>query len=133
MGLDYAFLRESESAESLAILVMKDRDTKTIFADAIDMKGRGFDRTVSRVVDNLARLGHKKVILCPDQEPAKVDLIVGVIAARGDPTIPRNSPVGESQSNGLVERAVRSAKDQHRILRFALHKRVGCRVPANMT
>ena len=109
---------------------MKDRDTKTIFADAIEMKGRGLDGTVNRVVANLARLGHKKVILRSDQEPAIVDLIAGVVAARDDPTIPRNSPVGESQSNGLVERAVRSSKDQIRTLRLALQKRVGCRVPA---
>ena len=59
-----------------------------------------------------------------------MDLIAGVIAARDEPTIPRNSPVGESQSNGLVERAVRSSKDQIRTLRLALNKRVGCRVPA---
>ena len=129
VGLDYAFLREANSEESLTILVMKDRDSKMIFADAVEMKGRGLDGTVQRVVENLARLGHKKVILRSDQEPAIIDLIAGVIAARDDPTIPRNSPVGESQSNGLVERAVRSSKDQIRILRLALQKRVGCRIP----
>ena len=40
IGLDYASLRESDSDETLTILVMKDRDTKTIFADAIEMKGK---------------------------------------------------------------------------------------------
>ncbi len=39
VGLDYAFLREANSKESLTILVMKDRETKTIFADAIEMNG----------------------------------------------------------------------------------------------
>jgi hypothetical protein len=57
-------------------------------------------------VENLAKLGHRKVVLRSDQEPAMLDLIAGVIEARQDPTIPQNSPVGESQSNGLVERAV---------------------------
>ena len=52
-----------------------------------------------------------------------------MIAARREPTIPQNSPVGESQANGLVERAVRSVKDQVRTLRLALQKRVGCRIP----
>ena len=130
VGLEHAFLRGSESTDSLTILVMKDRDTKTIFADAIEMKGRGLDGTVNRVVEDLARLGHKQVILRSDQEPAIVVLIAGVDAARDDPTIPRNSPVSESQSNGLVERAVRSSKDQIRTLRLGLQKRVGCRVPA---
>ena len=58
-----------------------------------------------------------------------LDLIAGVVAAREDLTIPQKSPVGESQSNGLVERAVRPSKDQVRTLRLALPKRVGCRVP----
>ena len=70
-------------------------------------------------------------ILCSDQEPAILDLIEEVIAARKEPTVPQHSPVGESQSNGLVERAVRSIKDQVRTLRLALQKRVGCRIPVD--
>ncbi len=104
IGLDYAFLRESESDETLTILVMKDRDSKTIFADVVEIKGRGIEGTVENVVRNIARLGYKKVILCSDQEPAILDLIEGIIAARKEPTIPQNSPVGESQANGLVQK-----------------------------
>ena len=70
----------------------------------------------------LAKLGHNKVVLRSDQEPAIFDLIAGVFEARQDPTIPHNSPVGESQSNGFVERAVRTVKDQVRTLRLALQK-----------
>ena len=110
---------------------MKDRDSKTIFADVVEMKGRGIEGTVENVVKNIAKFGYKKVILCSDQEPAIIDLIEGVIAERQEPTIPQNSPVGESQSNGLVERAVRSVKDQVRTLRLALQKRVGCRIPVD--
>ena len=63
IGLDYAFLRESDSDEILTILVVKDRDSKTIFADVVEMKGRGLEGTVEHVVKNIARLGYKKVIL----------------------------------------------------------------------
>ena len=108
---------------------MKDRDSKTIFADVVEAKGRGLGGTVENVVRNIASLGYKKVTLCSDQEPAILDLIEGIIAARKEPTIPQNSPVGESQANGLVERAFRSVKDQVRTLRLALQKRVGCRIP----
>ena len=38
IGLDYAFLRESESDETMTILVMKDRDTKTVFADVVEKR-----------------------------------------------------------------------------------------------
>ncbi len=91
IGLDYAFLRESDSDETLTILVMKDRDSKTIFADVVEMKGRGLEGTVENVVRNIARLGYKKVTLCSDQEPAILDLIEGIIAARKEPTIPQFS------------------------------------------
>ena len=42
VGIYYASLREANSEESLTILVMKNRDTKTIFADAIEVN-RGED------------------------------------------------------------------------------------------
>ena len=92
---------------------------------------RGCDGTIGRAVENLAKLGHKKVVLRSDQEPEILDLINGVIETRQDQTIQQNSPVGESQPNGLVERAVRSAQDKFRTLRLALQKRVGCQVPPN--
>ena len=106
IGLYYVFFRESESDETMTLLVMKDRDTKTVFADVVEVKGRGLEGTVANVVRNIARLGHKKVILCTDQEPAILDLVNGIIEPRQESTIPQNSPVGESQSNGLVERGV---------------------------
>ena len=96
IGLDYAFPRESESDETMTILVMKDRDTKTVFADVVETEGRGVEGAVENAVRNIARLGHKKVILCADQEPAILDLINGIIEVRQEPTIPQNSPVGES-------------------------------------
>ena len=129
VGLDYGFLRESTSEDSLTILVMKDRTSKAVLVDVVEMKGRGLEGTIERVISNLATLGHKKVILRTDQEPAILDLVKGVIEARAEPTLPENSPVGESQSNGMVERAVRSAKDQIRTLRLALMKRISRKVP----
>ena len=65
IGLDYASLRESDSEETLTILVMKDRDSKTIFADVVEMKGRGFEGTVEHVVWNIARLGYKQLPSAP--------------------------------------------------------------------
>ena len=58
-----------------------------------------------------------------------MDLINGVIEARAESTIPEHSPVGEPQSNGLVERAVRSTKDLIQTLKLALQKNISCRIP----
>ena len=40
----------------------------------------------------------------------------------------RNSPVGESQSNGVVEKAVRDVEDQVRTLKDALECRMSIRL-----
>ena len=129
IGIDYAFMKEKGNDETLTIIVMKDRDTKAISSDVVELKGRGIDGTIERVIENIRRLGYKKIILKSDQEPALVDLINGIIEARDDITIPECSPVGESQSNGMIERAVRSVKDQVRTLRLALQGRIRRRVP----
>ena len=60
-------------------------------------------------VENLVQLGYKKILLKSDQEPALLALLREVKTASGiDVVIPENSPVGESQSNGTIERAVQS-------------------------
>ena len=69
----------------MTILVMKDRNTQTIFAVVVEVKGRGLEGTVEIVVRIIARLGHKEVILCTDQELAILHLINGIIETRQDP------------------------------------------------
>jgi hypothetical protein len=41
-----------------------------------------------------------------------------------------NSPVGESQSNGVAERAVQAAGEHIRVVKLALESKVGIRFPA---
>ena len=115
--------------EHLKIIVPKHRDTNTISSYVVELKGRGIDGTIERIIEDIRRLGYKKIIIKSDQEPALVDLINGIIEAREDITIPECSPVGESQSNGMIERAVRSVKDQVRTLRLAPQGRIRRRVP----
>ena len=43
--------------------------------------------------------------------------------------VPEHSHVGESQSNGMTERAVQLVEDQARVLKAALEDRLGCAVP----
>ena len=81
---------------------MKDRDSKVVFSDMVEAKGQGISGTIQRNADSTTRLGYKQVIIKSDQEPALIDFINGIIEVRDDPTIPEHSPVGESQSHGLV-------------------------------
>ena len=102
------------------MIVMKDRDTKALFADVVELKGRGLAGTVERVVDNIRRRGHRKLIIKTDQEPALLDLVNWIIDLRDEATIPDNSPVVESRSNGVIDRGVTIVKEQVRTLRLAL-------------
>ena len=43
--------------------------------------------------------------------------------------MPENSPVGDSQSNGLAERSVRRLQEQIRTLLIVLESRIGHRLP----
>ena len=55
---------------------------------------------------------HGRVVLRSDQESALQDLMGEVARLRGDlPTVLEASPVGDTQSNGFVERAVRSIEE----------------------
>ena len=45
--------------------------------------------------------------------------------------VPEHSHPGESQSNGLAERAIRSIEDQVRVLKAALEARLSARIPSS--
>ena len=59
-----------------------------------------------------------------DQEPAIVDVQGAVIAKRGNaPTTPVNSPVGDSQSNGRVENAIKKVRNMVKTILSSLESR----------
>ena len=56
---------------------------------------------------NIRRLGHKKLIVKTDNEPALISLRHEVMKHLEIPTLPEAPPAEESQSNGSIENAVR--------------------------
>ena len=48
----------------------------------------------------------------------------------GTQTMPEQSPVGGSQSNGFLERAIQTVEDQIRTLNLALEERLGKKISA---
>ena len=75
-------------------------------------------------VADLVALGRNRLILKTDPEPAMVALQECVKAASNSEIILRNSPVGESQSNGVVDKAVRDIGDHVRTLKDAAEDRL---------
>ena len=136
VGMDYAFMNSKDDDDSKAtpILVIKCSESGAICSHLVPQKGTAHEWIVDRVIAVLENLGYgkRKVIIKCDQEPAIVDLQKKIIKKREN-VIPENSPVGDSQSNGLVERAIQSVKKQVRIIKDALDHRLGSKLAPNST
>ena len=68
----------------------------------------------------LEHLGHYgQITLKPDQEPATVDVLRETANLRGSRgTLLERSPIADSQSNGFIERGIRSVEEMTRVLLF---------------
>ena len=78
----------------------------------------GSQKRAARFID---QLGHNTVTLRCDNEPAT--------EALASQTVPERPPMGESQSNEVIERAVGLVASQARTLKAALEHRIGTGVP----
>ena len=70
--------------------------------------------------------GSSIIVLKSDQEPSIKELIRGVRRERPEKieeVIPEESPVGEHQCNGMVERAIQSINGQAKTLKLSLEER----------
>eukprot|EP00969_Alexandrium_andersonii_P204919 9055764-Alexandrium_andersonii.AAC.1 len=61
--MDYYFLTKDGSETSLAVLVIKDRDSRAILAHPVLCKGRPREDTVDQAVASVRRLGHHQWVL----------------------------------------------------------------------
>ena len=84
-----------------------------------------------RAAKFIDELEHNRVTLRCDSEPATEALAREVAQARQErsQTVPERQPVGESPSNGIIERAVGLVAGQARTQKAALEHRNGATVP----
>ena len=103
----------------------------------VPFKGANHDWTIDQCIRDLKKWGlHGDLIIRSDQEDALKDLVEEIIAGRaqdgkGANTEARGmeeeSPVGESQSNGLIEAGVKTLVGMVRTIKFALEDHIGRR------
>ena len=82
------------------------------------------------IIKDITKIGYKKIVIKGDNEPAIHSLQEEVRVRREDETVIENSPVGQSQSNGVAERAVQAAGEQLRTIKLGLENRLKIRLPA---
>ncbi len=117
------------------ILVVVDSKSKATFSH--DMDAKGADQiTIEQIEEDIRNMGYQAVtiVIKGDQEPSIVAIQEKIINNRKEgKTIPENSPVGESSSNGMVERAIRSVQGQIRTIKDQVETKTGRRIERGST
>ena len=107
-------------------LVSEDLATGGIRAHLVSAKGNGDPWIAGKIKDVIEDFGYGGALvrIKSDQEPAIVDIQRAVIAKRGNVfTILVNSPVGDSQSNGRVENAIKKVRNMVKTILSSLESR----------
>ena len=105
----YGFLGERESEEQVSlVLAIRERRDKMTWAMLVPRQGTEFPWIAKRAAKFIDQLGHNRVTLRCDNEPAIEALAREIAQARqeGSQTVPERPPVGERQSNEIIERSV---------------------------
>ena len=110
MHFDFCFLgKEAEPRKLLTVLVAKDRATKMMMSTRLPTKTTG-KYVAKRVMAFMKEVGceHGDMVHKADQEVVMDQILSDVgrlrAAQGGGRFVAENSPVGASQSNGVIER-----------------------------
>ena len=145
--MDYMFMNsedcdQEETGEDrgMPILVMSDQDSGVCFSSVVPKKG-SHPYAIMRVSNDLAILGHEKLILMSDGEPAIKSLkeavqadssmkieVSGRTGAPREQIIKEESPAYDSRSNGYIESVIKSIQGKIRTMKDALESRLGLKI-----
>ena len=98
VSTDYGFLRERDSEEKVSpVLVIGERRHKMTWAMLVPRKGTVFPWIAKRAAKFIDQLGHNRVTLRCDNEPAIEALAREIAQARkeGNQPVPERPPVGD--------------------------------------
>ena len=139
--MDYGYLHEEETVKegehgkeveskvSMTVMVMMETLCSSVWAYALDGKGAAsVDWLARQVVEDIETVGLSKerIITKTDQEASIVQLQQEVAKHRQDAgTALENSRVGDSDSNGKIERTIREVKGMIRTFRCHLEEKTG--------
>ena len=128
---DDAVKEASEAGKIVKCMIVKCTDTKAVVAFTVPQKGVDPDRYAStRIAKFIEWLGHTKVILKADGEPAIKALvrdalkILRVSTADLQQASEEHSPEYDSKSNGAAEGAIRRLRELFRTIRSCLQRRL---------
>lgn len=123
--------QEQEARGRETIMVCHDKRTGGVFTYLVKSKGVGDGWIVDRIVGDLEECGYGGTtikIKC-DQEPAILEVQRAIAEKRAaGKTVPENSPVGDSRSNGRAENTIGRFQGNLRTILSDLEANLGIRV-----
>ena len=126
-------LQEEEVTRAVRAIVIFDGATKALFAHAVPKKGVDIDGyVVEQIKQDITWLGHPRVTLRGDNEPALVQVLQTAAAAlrtAGIATAEEGSVPYDPQTNGAAENAVRLLKGTLRANMLGLERQIQARIP----
>ena len=135
ISLDYAFKESNEEGEIdlSPLLIAYDHNQYGIWVLEVDEKGVESGVGVEWLHRKIefAGYGGMKVTLRSDGEPSILAVKRAIAVRRGVETGLIESPVRQSKSNGKIERAIRSRRDQYRTLRHQYERRMKAKLLKN--
>ena len=125
---------EEELKHAVTVIVVFCGATKSPFMHVVEAKGSSMDTFAAElIVDDIAFLGHTRVVLRSDNEPALVQVVgnalKGLRIKQLDSAAPEGSVPHDPQTNGSAEVVVRNLKCQVRAMHLTLDRFLEKHVP----
>ena len=130
IGIDYTYmeskdgtqLEEERTIRSMPILVIHDRKSEYIASHVVTSKGSNAHAT-KMLKSEFEFMGYRKIVCKSDQESSILVLKETSTMTWSGEMLMADSPVGEHQANGHVERAIQRVQGIVRTLRDAFESR----------
>ena len=127
--VDYAVAGTHQGQPHFDLMVVTDMSAGAVWASAVLIKGKEDPYIVSSILSWLSELGHSKVIIQSDGEPAS-EVVVRMVQSKGAmmentpcEIIQQQSPQRYShQSNGGAERMVQTIRNQVKAYKIKIEK-----------
>ena len=117
-----------EGGTPITILTVSDGLKKAFFANVVPCKGRSHGYAKRVLAHTVLSTSHQKMILQSDHEPSIVDVKHKAGTHIPTETVYEESPAGDSNANGSIERANQTIQRKIRAIKDFTERQIGATI-----